>query len=212
MTLGVSSSSKKSQPFFAGGTEFSRVEQGPGGRRLFLDPSIRALQERALGTGQRLGAGLGQASNVFQSRANDLRRSLLGNQGALIQAQVRPVAQEAAQRFGGAERAFGRRGLAGSSLTEGALSRIGIQGQEAVADATSKAVAQNINVLAQMDTNQLGQFIESASAQLAAEAGVPLQVAKTRLQGELAAFGIGSAESKSSQFGIGIGKPGGGED
>ena len=102
-----------------------------------LDPTIRNTTLETMANTRGL---LGQAG---------------GNQNAFIQARVNPLMAQAAQARGALERDLGRRGVAGSSFGNQALSGFDFDSQRAIGDARSQATQESLGF--QSGLNQLLQ-------------------------------------------------------
>lgn len=100
-----------------------------------MDPTIRNTTLETMGNIRGL---LGQAG---------------GNQNAFIQARVNPLMAQIAQARGGLERDLGRRGVAGSSFGNQALSGFDFDSQRALGDARSQATQESLGF--QSSLNQL---------------------------------------------------------
>lgn len=104
-------------------TPYSKVHNGAAK----LDPTIRNV----------FTSGLGNLQGLFDQAG--------GNQGAFVQARVNPLMQQIAQGRGSLERDLGRRGVAGSSFGNQALSGFDMDSGRALGDARAMATNDAIN-------------------------------------------------------------------
>lgn len=138
--LGLGTPSQSiTRPFF-GGTQYSNVTDGI----VNLDPSIRNLQTQGIGTLNDGLRTLGQATGQFGTNLGQLRQSLLGNQGAFLQARTAPTERLFSEQRGQLAQSLGRRGLGGSSIAERALTRQALDQTGALADQRSLALQESI--------------------------------------------------------------------
>lgn len=121
---------------------------------LNIDPTVRGIQDRALGGFQNL---IGQS--------NQLGQEFAGNQGALINARMNPLRQAIAQRRGGLQRDLGRRGVFGSFANQDVNNFDLSAGRElgdAQALATQDALSTRQNLMGfEANLNQMVQGIGS---------------------------------------------------
>jgi hypothetical protein len=198
LKLGSSKSSAKgsssSRPGFTN-TGYSSIN----GNTISIDPSIRKIQDDALGNYASIYGDVGNATNRFLTQTNSLRDKYLGNEGAFMQARVNPVKQATASIYGAAQQDMGRRRVGGSSFGYSTLRDIETQGAREEADARALAtndIAGFLNTLNAQELQALNQ-----QAQLRAQmTGESLQGARDRLLQEMQSFGL-STDTQSSQSG-----------
>ena len=120
-------------------TPYSSFDQGTGA--LSFDPTGRDLMTGALDT---YGTNLGQT-----------RQSLLGNQGAFIQARVNPLLEQLALGRGQLQRNLGRTNVRGTFANQ-ALENYDITGNRAVADQRALATQETLNAVSSLDQALFG--------------------------------------------------------
>lgn len=206
-SLSYGKSNSKSMPFFHRGTDYSSTD----GSKLSIDPSIRALQDQAVGQSNQLYSANQSGLQDFLSRSAGLRERYLGNESAFNQARVNPLLQQTATRRGELQRSIGMRGMGGSSFGEQALTNFDTDSQRAIGDARATSEIENLKALAGID-DAMWQAVQTGTATQAQLNEFLARIADARSQQELAAFGIGSSTSKSMNVaasgGMG-GSPGG---
>lgn len=172
-------------------TGFSRMDQG----NVTLDPSIRAIQEQGLARNNNLYNQLGSFGQEILGNLRGTRSRYEGNQSAYLQSRINPVEQEFSQRQGGLQRSIGMRGLAGSSFGDQALNNLATEKQRTLGDVRAQAEMENLQALTGIDA-QMAQTMFQNVAQQMQITGMDLDTAKTRLQQELQALGLGQAQVK----------------
>lgn len=195
--------SGSSSPYFQS-TPYSSIS----GTRLNLDPSIRSLQETALGSTRGMMGNLSQGFTDYLGKANELRGQLVSNRSPYLTARINPVAQAGATAKGELQRNIGMRQIGGSSFANQALSNLDFETAKQIGDASAIANAENLAAITGLDKDVLSALIGKITleAQLNGES---LQVAQQRLQQELASFGLGtrtegSATSTGTAYGATI--------
>ncbi len=126
-------------PFF-NSTAYSTTANG----QVNIDPSVRSLQNQGITSLNQGQQALGQAVGQFGTNLGQLRQSLLGNQGAFMQARTRPMETLFSQQRGQLAQDFGRRGLSGSSFASQAQTRQAVDQTQALADQRSLAAQESI--------------------------------------------------------------------
>ena len=150
-----------------GGTQFSGLDPRTG--RLSLDPTGRNLRLGGLET--------------FGERLGETRESLLGNQGAFVNARVRPLVERLTAGRGALRRGLGRTGVRGTFANQ-ALQDFDIRAGRAEGDARAIAEAETLNAITALD-----------KALFSGQAGVGQQLAGE----ELKALGLSSNAIQSLQ-------------
>lgn len=138
-----------------GGTQFSDIDPRTG--RISLDPTGRDLRLGGLET--------------FGGRLGETRESLLGNQGAFVNARVRPLVERLTAGRGALERGLGRTGVRGTFANQ-ALQDFDIRAGRAEGDARAIAEAETLNALTALD-----------KALFSGQAGIGEQLAAEELKG-----------------------------
>ena len=170
-------------------TGFSSIFDG----NVTLDPSIRALQEEALTRNRGMFQRSGTALDDFLSKQRGLRTRFEGNRGAFTQALVNPVLQARESSLGATRRQQNLRGITGSSFASGDLASQRRDFATEEGDARAKAEYANLEALTGIDQNMIGAAFQTISQQMALN-NETLDVAKTRLAGELQALGLGQQQ------------------
>lgn len=163
------------------------------GDRLNLDPSIRGLQEESL-TGVRgviPGYSRGTSDVIANLRAT--RERLSGNQSPFIQARVNPLEQALTARRGELQRSISERGLGGSSFGEQAITGFTTDAERQLGDARALATQESLGAMTGIDEGTL-QALNQQAQIMSSMYGIPLDVAKQRLEQELQAFGLGKSQ------------------
>jgi hypothetical protein len=160
---------------------------------LSLDPSIRAIQDKGLGRIDDLYGQSGAYGDELIGNTRSLRNRFLGNQSAYSEAQMNPLRQQVATRRGEVQRSIGQRGLGGSSFGEQAITSFDTESQRALQDASANVEMQQLQALTGIDAQMTQQMFGKISTQAQLN-GESLGVAKQRLQGELAALGLGQQQ------------------
>jgi len=159
-------------------------------RGLTIDPSIRALEDEALGRSNQLFGRVGEGLNDFLAKSRGLRQRFEGNRGALTQARVNPVLQANAQRLGSLEQNLGSRLLGGSSFANQALGNEASRASREEGDARALAEFETLGALTGIDQNDI-QAIFAGVQQQSEFNNDSFEVARIRLQTELQSLGIG---------------------
>jgi len=229
MSLGKSSSKQTSEtkPLFGGGTQFSRVEtvggglgtgeggmlgvlsgRGGGEKRVILDPSIRALQEQGMGFGQNGLNALTGATGEFTSSLGDLRSQLFGNQDPFMQARTASSRERFSRERGQLAQGIDRRGIAGSSFGQQALTSQATEQERVLNDQRALATQESIEAGVSIDQLIL-QAEQMAAAGNMEQANFLRAIAQDRASvesGLLTATGS-KATGTSSGFNIGLPAP-----
>lgn len=184
-------STSTTKPYF-NSTGYSSVS----GRTINLDPSIRKLQDDALGNYASIYGDVGNSTNRFLSQSASLRDKYLGNEGAFMNARVNPVRQATASAFGRAQQDLGRRRVGGSSFAYGTLRDIKAQGAREEGDAAALATSDIANFENTLNTQEL-QALNQKAQMLASITGESIQVARDRLLQEMQSLGLGSQTNQS---------------
>ena len=158
---------------------------------LTLDPSIRSLQEEALGRSRGLMGNLSQGTSDYLTRSMDIRNQLLSNQGAFRQARVNPVAQAGATRRGELQANIGMRQIGGSSFADQSLSNLDFDTARQIGDASAIADAESLSAVTGLDKDMLNAIIGRVQVEQNLN-GFTNEVAQQRLQQELASMGLGT--------------------
>jgi hypothetical protein len=123
-------------------TDYSRTS---GGHTSF-DPSIRGLQDEALGKTAEQETGVMGYGTQFRTRSDqtfnqydDLYKELQSNANPFIQARVDPLKASIAQNRGTLERGQGLRGVGGSSFANDELSKFDFTSNRELGNATASA-------------------------------------------------------------------------
>ena len=158
---------------------------------LTLDPSIRTLQEEALGRSRGLMGNLSQGTSDYLTRSMDIRNRLASNESPFIQARVNPVLQAGATRLGQVQQDIGLRQIGGSSFADQALSNVSFDTARQVGDASALANAESLSAMTGLDKDMLNAIIGRVQIEQNIN-GWTNEVAQQRLQQELAAMGMGT--------------------
>ena len=199
-TLGFSQQKQKqtqdssNRPYFIN-TGYSTVR----GQDLSLDPSIRTLQEEALGRSRGLMGNLSQGFNDYTSRSMDIRNRLSSNESPFIQARVNPVMQAGASRLGALQSDIGLRQIGGSSFADQSLSNLSFDTARQIGDASAIANAERLSAITGLDKDMLNALIGRIQVEQNLN-GFSNEVAQQRLQQELVSLGLGT-ESQSTIYG-----------
>ena len=178
------------------------------GTKLNLDPSIRTLQEEALGRSRGMLGNLSQGFNDYQTNTMGIRNQLVSNQSPYIQARVNPVAQAGATRVGALQSDLGLRQMGGSSFANQALSNLDFDTARQIGDASAIANAESLSAITGLDKDMLNALIGKIQVEQNIN-GFSNEIAQQRLQQELASLGLGmeqqgTATGKSSSSGFGL--------
>ena len=201
-TLGFSKKKYKqtedasSRPYFTN-TPFSSYT----GTSLTLDPSIRTLQEEALGRSRGMLGDLSQGFSDYKSNTLGIRNQLLSNQSPYIQARVNPVAQAGATRRGELQSNLGLRQVGGSSFANQALSNHDFDTARQIGDASAIANAESLSAITGLDKDMLNALIGKIQVEQNIN-GFSNEVAQQRLHQELSSLGLGTT-SQSTIYGRG---------
>lgn len=196
MSLKIGGSKSKSQgsskPFFRD-TGYSSWS----GKKFTLDPSIRSIQDQAMGQYAGIYGDIGQNTDRFLNQSSGLRDRFIGNQGAYVNARVNPIRERFGNLRAQVQQDLGRRGLSGSSFMNDSLRDIdtqaGIQEGDARAIATQEA-AQFENQLNAQELDALNQ----AAANRARVTGETLEVARLRVAQEMGILQLGTKQQGST--------------
>jgi hypothetical protein len=200
------SQSQKRTTFDVTSTPFSTFSRGVRGGRLNLDPSIRGIQDRTLSGIQGSRGSFGAGADQVLQNFGQTRESLLGNQGLFRQARVDPLERRFAAGRGELQRGLGRRNISGSSFADNAVQGFDINAQREIGNASALADAETLQAVTGIDRDTLNALIGKVTIE-AQMRGEDMQVARDRLQQELASFNFGrggTATSKSSGFSAGL--------
>lgn len=149
--FGRKGSKQTTRPLFTG-TDYSSREGG----RISFDPSIRSTQAMGIesaATGQR---ALSQAVGQFGENMGALRQRLFSNLDPFVQARVSPMEEAFALQRGAAQRGLERRGLAGSSFGQQALTSQLAEQQRALGEQRALATQEGIGAAMSIDQLMLG--------------------------------------------------------
>ena len=173
------------------------------GGTLTIDPSVRALQEQGLAGIQGLIPGYQQGTAGVLGNLASTRQGLEGNQGAFMQARLNPLQEQIASRQGELQRGLGLRGLGGSSFGQQSLTNFATDAGRALGDAGALATQESLGALTGVDSQTMNALNQQAQM-MSQLYGIPIEVAKQRLEQELQSFGLGKgtqSESKADQRG-----------
>lgn len=184
-------STSTTKPYF-NDTGYSTIK----GRKITLDPSIRKLQDEALGNYASIYGDVGNSTNRFLTQSSALRDKFAGNEGAFMNARVNPVKQATASTLGRVQQDLGRRRVGGSSFAYGTLRDIQTQGAREEGDAAALATGDIANFENTLNTQELQALNQKAQA-LASITGENVQMARDRLLREMQALGLGSQTNQS---------------
>ena len=179
------------RPFFTN-TGFSNIS----GNSIRLDPSIRRLQDEALGRNTAIYGDIGQATDRFLSNTKSLRDRFLGNQGAFMNARLNPIKQRFSMLRDQTQQGLGQRGLSGSTFMNEALTNVDTTAGRELGDAGALATQEMATFESGLNAQELQAFNQKASM-FAELNGVSLEVAKARLIQELETFKLGSQKDSS---------------
>lgn len=202
MSLGLKKSKSRQQTTFGvRRTPFSDLSNGV----LSLDSSIRGIQDRSLAGVDESRAGFGSGVGGVLQNLNQTRESLLGNQGLFQRARVDPVRDILSRRRGQLTSGISQRGLSGSSFADQALSGFDVDAAREIGNASALADAESLYAITGIDRDTLNVLIGKATVE-AQQRGEDMQVARDRLQQELASFNFGKGgEATSKSFGFSVG-------
>ena len=181
MSLGASST-KQSQYAGTGisNTGNSLFNQSTG--TVTLDPEIERLRNEAL-------KGITGAAGTYGGQISQLQSSAYGNLPDYIQSQINPLQQSLTAQRGQLTSDLSRRGLAGSSFGNQAITNQNIDAQRALQDARAQAIASGVGQVSGLAGQQFG------AAQTLSEA--QRQQALDRLAQELGLFGLAKKGTSS---------------
>lgn len=169
------------QPFRTG---YSSIINGT----VSLDPTIRKIQNQALGNYSNLYSSLGANRNQFL-------KSVTGNRNAFIQARVDPLKASLGRGRAALQQGLQRRGVYGSFANQD-LANYDSQANSQLGDATAQALQDALNSQVQGDTTY-------ANAMDNQNSGIDT-IAQQRLTGELQALGL-SNDTISNLLGAQLG-------
>lgn len=133
--------------------EFSTGSSTLAGGNINIDPSIRALYDESLGTTR------GLLSSTLASRDD-----LIGNRSDFIRSRTNPLRERIAERRGSLNKELGRRGVFGTFANK-ERTNLDIEGERAMADAESQALAEALKTEAGF--TQLAQGLNMNIADIA---------------------------------------------
>lgn len=148
-----------------------------------FDPTIRALREQSLATGQ---AGL----DDFLASSGNLRGRYEGNQSAYRQAILDPLREQYATRRGELQRNIGMRGMAGSSFGDQAMTSFDTSSMRNLGNAAAEAEMRDLMALQGIDQSRLSARQGFAQQQA--------DVANANMAQELA--GLGLSQQQIAQY------------
>lgn len=186
-------SSSFSRPYI--NTRYSQYDDGS--KTLTLDPSIRTLQEEALGRSRGMMGNLSQGFTDYKNNNQDIRNRLLSNQSAFRQARVNPIAQAAATRRGELQSNIGLRQISGSSFADQSLSNLDFDTARQIGDASAIADAESLSAVTGLDKDMLNALIGKIQVEQDIN-GFTNEIAQQRLQQELSAMGMGTFQQGNS--------------
>lgn len=195
-----SSASQQSRPYFTD-TGYSSIS----GTSIRLDPSIRRIQDRAMGDYASIYGDVGNATDRFLTQSSDLRGRYGGNAGAFMTARTNPVTERFSNLRGQVQQNLGRRNLSGSSFQTQSLRDIDTIAAREEGDARALATQELAGFEASLNAQELTALNQKAAIR-AQITGESLEVAKARLLQELSAFGLGqnvTGSSTTRDFGLG---------
>lgn len=197
MSLKIGGSKQKqgsnvtNQPYFTN-TGYSSTS----GSTFNLDPSIRRIQDTALQQYAGQYGDIGAATNKYLTGIGDLRTKYLGNEGALMNARLRPVLENNAAMIGGVQRNIGLRGISGSSFADQALTNARTTAGRNESDARALGTQDMASFEKNLTDSEYNAFNQKAQ-QLAAVTGMTLDIAKARLAQEMSIFQLGTNQQGS---------------
>jgi hypothetical protein len=157
---------------------------------LTLDPSIRSLQEEALGRSRGMLGNLSQGFSDYKTNTMGIRNQLVSNQSPYITARTNPIRESGAQRLGALQSDIGLRQIGGSSFANQALSNLDFDTARQIGDASAIANAESLSAITGLDKDMLNALIGKIQVEQNIN-GFTNEVAQQRLQQELAAMGMG---------------------
>lgn len=188
-----------SRPYFTN-TGYSTTN----GTTINLDPSIRTLQEEALGRSRGLMGDISQGTSDYLTKSLDIRNRLMSNASPFRQARVNPILQAGATRRGELQANIGMRQIGGSSFADQSLSNLDFDTARQVGDASALADAESLAAVTGLDKDMLNAIIGRVQIEQNIN-GWTTDVAQQRLQQELSALGLGTqGQSVSVSRGLGI--------
>jgi len=161
---------------------------------LTLDPSIRSLQEEALGRSRGMLGNLSQGFNDYQTNTMGIRNQLVSSQSPYITARTNPVREAGAQRLGALQSDIGLRQIGGSSFANQALSNLDFDTARQIGDASAIANAENLAAITGLDKDMLNALIGKIQVEANIN-GWTTEVAQQRLNQELKSMGMGEYQS-----------------
>lgn len=179
----------ESRPYFTS-TRYSSYADN----KLKLDPTIRTLQEEALGRSRGLMGNLSQGTSDYLTRSMDIRNRLMGGESQFRQARVNPIIQAGAERRGQLQENIGARQIAGSSFADQALSNLDFDTARQIGDASALADAESLQAVTGLDKDMLNAIIGRVQVEANIN-GWTTDVAQQRLQQELSSFGLGTSQT-----------------
>lgn len=177
---------KSSRPYFSS-TGFS----GWNGGVFTLDPSVRGMQDEAVGDARTLRGDLRGALDTFRSNMGTTRESLVGPNNIFRSALVNPVQEAFAARQGQLQSNLGQRRMGGSSFGQQSLDVFTREKGKGIGEAEAMAEVQRLSALTGIDQSLLEAEMGVAAAQ-GRLAEFIANVANTRAQIELSIFGLGN--------------------
>lgn len=197
MSVSFGRSSSKTKPLYKG-TQYSSVRDGG---RVFLDPSIRSLEDIGINTATSGQAGLSRATGSFGSNMGELRAKLFSNMDPYMTARVDPFLQAQARDTGIATQNLSRRGLTGSSFADQTLRSINQDYGRQIADQRALATNESINQASNIDQLILQANQAEANGDIAlAEYLRSIAMRRSQTEGAL----LTATGSSSSGFNAGI--------
>ena len=190
---GLGGGHRKRNPYFS--MPVSTGNSGMANGQVTLDPSIRSIQDKGLGRIDDQYAQTEAYGNELIGNTRSLRNRFLGNQSAYAEAQMNPLRQQVSERRGELERSNSLRGVAGSSFGDQSRNTFDFESQRALQDASANVEMQQLQALTGIDAQMTQQMFGKIATQMQLN-GQSLDVAKTRLEQELRALGLGLEQIK----------------
>lgn len=185
-------SQQENRPYFTN-TGYSSIN----GTTLNLDPSIRTLQEEALGRSRGLMGNLSQGTSDYLTRTMGIRDQLSSGASPYIQARVNPVIQAGATRQGQLQSDIGLRQTGGSSFADQSLNNLSFDTARQIGDASALANADVLSAQTGLDKDMLNAIIGRVQVEQNIN-GFTNEIAQQRLKQEIESFKLGTNQQGSS--------------
>lgn len=174
---------------YRGNRDYSTAHSSVRNGQVYMDPSIRNIQDQTLQRSNALYGDIGNASSEYTKNLRGIGKEFEGNNAGYIQARVNPILQQSALRKGEMQRGHGMRNMGGSSFANQDMNNLSSETARAESDARALGTRENLDTRRGIE----GDIYGGIRDRIGTQAGLNQEnneVAKARLQEELAALGL----------------------